>query len=155
MVDTVFNQAKGRAAAYHDNVEQNSPAGCELVIMAIVSTATHDQMADTDTFSALLALGTVAEATNTNYARKILVAADITQTVDDTNNWVDQDITVDPVWTSVAAGDNWTHLVIGYDPLGTGVDTNIIPLTVHDFAVTPNGGDITAQVAASGYYRAS
>ena len=153
MVDTVFNIA--RAAAYHDNVEQNSPAGCELVVMAVVSTETHDAMANTDDFGALLALTNCAEATNTNYARKILVAADITQTVDDTNNWVDQDITVDPVWSSVAAGDNWTHLVIGYDPLGTGVNANIIPLTVHDFSVTPNGGDITAQLAASGYYRAS
>ncbi len=155
MVDIVCNVAKGKAAAYHENVENNSPAGCEIVIMAIVSTNTDDERRDADTFAAMIALGSTAEATNANYARKILTAADISQTLDDTNNWTEQDVDVDPVFSSIASGDNWTHLVIGYDPLGTGVDANIIPLTVHDFVVTPNGGDITAQIDANGYYRAA
>ncbi len=155
MADIVCNIAKGKAAAYHDNVEQNSPAGCELVLIAIVSTNTDDERGDVDTVSALLALGSTVEATNTNYARKDLLAADITQAVDDSNNWVDQDITVDPVWTSVVAGSNWTHLVVAYDPTGSSADTSLIPLTIHDFAVTPNGGDITAQIATAGYYRAA
>jgi len=31
----------------------------------------------------------------------------------------------------------------------------VVPCTLHDFAVTPDGSDITAQIAAAGFYRAS
>ncbi len=36
-----------------------------------------------------------------------------------------------------------------------GTDANIVPGTLHDFAITPDGSDITAQIAAAGFYRAS
>ena len=56
----------------------------------------------------------------------------------------------------MAAGTNWTDLVICYDSDTTaGTDSNIIPLTLHDFVVTPDGSDITAQIAAAGFFRAS
>ncbi len=154
MADNVFNIAKGKVAALHDNVEQNSPSGCTIGILALVSTNTDDEILDTDTITALLALGSTAEVTNGSYARKVVLAAGLSTTVDDTNNWVDLDIDTDPVWTSIDAGDDWTHLVIYYDPDGTDTDTANIPLTVQDFVVSPNGGHITGQIAAAGYYRA-
>ena len=34
-------------------------------------------------------------------------------------------------------------------------DANIVPLTMHDFVVTPDGSDMTAQINTAGFYRAS
>jgi hypothetical protein len=62
---------------------------------------------------------------------------------------------------SILAGRIWpeelgSDLVIGYDnDTGSGTDANITPLTQHDFAVTPDGSDITAQIATGGFFRAS
>ena len=155
MADIVCNIAKGRAAVYHDNVEQNVPTGCKLVLVAIESTNTDDERRDVDTLSALLALGSTLEVTNSGYGRIDFAAGAISQTVDDSNNWVDQDIDSDPVFSSIVTGDDWTHLVVCYSPGAASADSAIIPLTVHDFVISPNGGDITANISANGYYRAS
>lgn len=39
--------------------------------------------------------------------------------------------------------------------LAAGTDANIIPLTSHDFVLTPDGTNLTAQIAAAGFFRAS
>ena len=154
MADEVFDVALGRASLYHDNVEQNVPTGCKLVVMAcVISVHTDAQIAAFTTFANLLANGTIAEATNTNYARVDYVAGGITDTLV-TNVDRDHDLTADPSWTAVATGDNWTHLIIGYSPGAASADSLIIPLTVHPFVVTPNGGNITATINADGYYKA-
>lgn len=156
MADFVFNIAKGRVTELYNRVDSNDPTNSALIVVAIVSSATDDTMGDYDTLSALLGDANVAEATNTNYARKTLTDTDLSAiSPDDTNNRMDLDI-ADQTWSAVAAGDNWTDLVICYDNDTTGgTDANIIPLTNHDFAVTPDGSDITAQIAAAGFYRAS
>lgn len=156
MADFVFNIAKGRVAELYNRVDQNDPANSALIVVAVVSTATDAVMRDYDTLSALLGDANVAEATNSGYARKTLTDADLSAMApDDTNDRMDLDI-ADQTWTAVAAGDNWTDLVICYDNDTTGgTDANLIPLTLHDFSVTPDGSDITAQIAAAGFYRAS
>jgi hypothetical protein len=46
--------------------------------------------------------------------------------------------------------------LVCYDADTTGGDdSNIVPISQHDFAVTPDGSDITAQIAAAGFYRAA
>ena len=154
MANFVFNQALGRVAALHDRVDGNDPANAALIVVAINTTATDATLKDLDTLAAIEADANTAEVTNSGYARKVLTDADITaSTVDDTNDRVACDI-ADQTWTGVAAGTAWTDLLICYDSDTTaGTDSNIIPLTCHDFAVSPNGGNITAQVAD--YYRAS
>lgn len=154
MANFVFNIAKGRVAAWAQNVEDNSPAAAVLRLFAIdANGATDDTMGDTDTMSALFA--TLAnEVTNTNYANIVMDETDITITVDDTNNWVDVIVT-DQTWTAIAAGDTWTDVVFAYDAAGTDVDTSTVPMTSHDFAVTPDGSDITVDVPATGFFRAS
>lgn len=95
------------------------------------------------------------EADFTNYARKTITSATIT--VDDTNNWVDVDI-ADQTWTSAggAANNTLAGFLVCYDTDTTGgADTDIIPLTKHDFSVTTDGSDLTAQIAAAGYFRAA
>jgi len=156
MTDLVFNIAKGRVAELYNRVDSNDPSASALVVIAIDANGDTDAtMNDRDTVSALLG-GTANEVTNSNYARKVLTDSDLTAFApDDANDRVDLDI-ADQTWTAVAAGDAWTDLVIGYDnDTAGGDDTNIVPLTLHDFAVTPDGSDITAQIAAAGFFRAS
>ena len=154
MADIVCNIAKGKAAQWAQNVEDNSPVAAVLRLFAIVSTNTDDERRDVDSITALLALGATAEATNTNYANLAMDETDITITVDDTGNVMNVDIT-DQVWSTIIAGDNWTHIVLAYDSLGTDADATTIPMTIHDFVVTPNGGDITAVIAALGIFQAA
>lgn len=156
MADLVFNIAKGRVAELYNRVDTNDGANSALIILVVDANGeTDDNMRDADTVSALLALLT-NEVTNTNYARKTLTDADISAFApDDTNNRVDLDI-ADQTWTAVGAGTAWTDLVVAYDPDTTaGTDTTVVPLTLHDFVVTPDGSDITAQIATAGFYRAS
>lgn len=156
MANQVFNIAKGRVAEFHNKVQSNEVAASQLVLIAIVSTDTDDAVRDVDDIAALLALGATAEATNSGYARIDLDDTDLVAIDnDDANNRMDVDITADPVFSSIVGGDNWTHLVIAYDSTGSATDANLIPLTIHDFVVVPNGGDITAQIAADGYFQAT
>ena len=156
MADFVFNIAKGRVAELYNRVDSNDPANSALVIVVIDANGDTDAtMKDRDDLGALLG-GTANEVTNTNYARKVLTDSDITAFApDDTNDRVDLDIP-DQTFTAIAAGSTWTDIVIDYDSDTTGgADSAIVPLTLHDFAVTPDGSDIVAQIAVVGFFRAS
>lgn len=157
MADQVFNIALGRVAELYNRVDTNDPANSALII-AVLATAGIESDAvlkDKDDLAAVVA-GATAEVTNTNYARKVLTDADLVAFApDDSNDRVDLDIP-DQTWTGVAAGDGWNDLLVCYDSDTTGgTDANIVPCTMHDFELVPDGSDITAQVAAAGFYRAS
>jgi hypothetical protein len=156
MANLVLNIGLGRVAELYNRVDTNDPTNSALVIVAIDAGADTDAtIRDRDDLATLLA-GTSNEVTNSGYARKVLTDADIVAFApDDTNDRVDLDIP-DQTWTGIGAGTAWTDLLICYDNDTTGgTDSNIIPLTLHDFAVTPDGSDITAQIAAAGFFRAS
>lgn len=156
MANFVFNIAKGRVAEFFNRVDSNDPANSALIIVVLATSGLESDatLIDMDTLAAVVA-GTTNEVTNTNYARKTLTDADVAFTVDDANDRVDLDF-ADQTWTSVAAGDGWSKLLVCYDPDTTaGTDANIIPLTAHDFVVTPDGNNIVAQPSATGFYRAS
>lgn len=156
MADLVFNIAKGRVAEFVNRVDQNDPANSALIIVLIDANGVSDAtFRDYDTLAALLA-GSANEITNSGYARKVLTDSDIaTIGPDDTNDRMDVDIP-DQTWTGLAAGDAITDFLVCYDSDTTGgTDSNIIPLTLHDFAVTADGSDVTAQINAAGFYRAS
>lgn len=157
MADFIHNIAKGRVVEFYVRVDGNDPANSAFVVLvlATVGIETDAVLKDLDTVAALVA-GTTNEVTNVGYARKVLTDADIVAFApDDTNDRVDLDIP-DQTWTGVAAGDGWNDIVIAYDNDTTlGTDANIVPCTQHDFVVTPDGSDITAQVAAAGFFRAS
>jgi hypothetical protein len=155
MANYVFNVAKGRIGEFAYRVKNGDPAASRLYVVALSATpGTQETAQDADTFADFVTAGAV-EAVNTNYARKILTAADITVGADDTpgNNkyWVDL---ADQTWTAVAATPAWVALVVCYMPASTWA-TTAIPLTHHDFAVTPDGSDITAQFAATGIWQAT
>lgn len=147
MADFVFNIAKGEVKNY----AKLSAAADALVIVLLETTGLEvdGTLKDYDDLAALLA-GTSNE--QVTMGRKSITAATIT--VDDTNDWVDVDI-ADQTWTA-ATGNAVSKLLVCYDgDTAAGTDANIVPLTAHDFVVTPDGSDITAQIAAAGFFRAS
>lgn len=148
MANYVFNRSAGRVAEFAERINANDPTNSVFVIMVLATSGieTDATLRDTDTFAAVVA-GTTNEVTNSGYARKVLdQAAGITITYDDTNDRVDVDCP-DQTWTAVAAGDGWNDIVFGYDSDSTsGTDSGILPCTQHDFVLTPDGSDITAQV---------
>ena len=158
MPDFVYNIALGRVAELYNRVDSNDPANSVLVIVVIDANGVTDAtLRDLDTLSAIT--GTAAnEVDQTGYARITLDDTDLTAfAADDVNDRVDLDIP-DQTWNSVAndGAEAWQDVLICYDSDSTsGTDANIVPLTQHDFAVTPDGSNITMQVAAAGFYRAS
>lgn len=157
MADFIYNIAKGRIAELAARVNANDPTNSVFVVLILATSGIQADsvLIDVDTVAAIVA-GTTNEVTNSGYARKVLDnTGGITVTVDDTNDWVDVDIP-DQTWTGVAAGDGWNDFVTAYDSDSTGgTDSNIVPMSQHDFVVTPDGSDITAQIATAGFYRAS
>jgi hypothetical protein len=157
VANEVFNIAKGRVVEYYNRVDSDDPSAAVLVIVVLATSGLEADsvLRDMDTLAAVVA-GTTNEVTNTNYARKVLTQADLAAaTPDDTNDRFDVDIP-DQTWTAVAAGDGWSKLLVCYDPSSSGVTNSVIvPMTMHDFVVTPDGSDITAQIAAAGFFRAA
>lgn len=152
MADFVFNIAKGKVKYYAELPAAND--ALRVVLLKNTGLETDSTLRDYDNLSALLA-GSSDEADFTNYSRKTL--AGIALTVDDTNDRLDVDAD-DITWTSAGGAANNTlgKLLICYDDDTTGGnDTNIIPLTAHDFVVTTDGSDLIGQVAVGGWFRAS
>lgn len=157
MADLVFNIAKGRVAELYNRVDSNDPTNAVLLIIAInAGAATDATLRDYDTMAAIEGDANAAEVTNSGYARKTLTDADLVAFApDDANDRVDLDVP-DQTWTGVAAGSAWTDLVFAYDNDSTsGTDSSVVPMTLHDFAITPSGSDITVQINAAGFFRAS
>jgi len=159
MADSVFNIAKGRTVELYNRVKSNDPAPSAFIVVILQATGleSHATLQDYDNLDAILAAAN-NEATNSGYARKVLTDAELAAlpAPDDTNNRYDVDIP-DQTWSAVqAAGGAWGMLLICYDAnTGAGADTDILPLTMHDFAVTPDGSDIVAVVNAAGFFRAA
>lgn len=146
MADFVYNNVKGEVKT----LATLGAANDALVFILLEATGIEadDVLNNADDAAAL-----VAGATNeqTNQARKTATTAPIT--VDDTNNRVDIDV-ADQTWTALG-GNAISDVVIAWDgDTTTGTDANIRPLTQHDFTITPDGSDVTAQIAATGFFRA-
>ena len=157
MADGVFNIAKGRVNEYQSRVANNDPANSALITVILKVAEADATLEDYDDLGALLA-GSNTEADFTNYVRSVLTDADVSAPApDDTNNWQAADI---PDQTIVAAGGASNNTLVKYlicydsDTTG-GTDSNIIPLTHHDFPVTTDGSNLVAQINADGYYKAS
>ena len=147
MTDTVANIAKGKVAYYAGLPAAND--ALKAIPLETTGLEADGTLQDYDTVAALLA---GASNEQTTMGRKTL--ASVTVTVDDTNDRVDVDC-ADPTWTA-ATGNAISAIVICYDPDTTaGTDADLVPLVKLDAAATPAGGDITYQVAAGGFYRAS
>jgi len=158
MANGVFNIAKGRVNELMVRVDTNDPTNSAIIVTLLKASVADATLEDFDDLGALLADAGNTEADFTNFARKTLVDTDVTSpTPDDANNRQEADIP-DQTFASAGGATNNTlvKLLICYDSdTGSGTDANIIPLTHHDFSVTTNGGDIVAQIAATGFFRAA
>lgn len=147
MADGVFNIAKGAVA------EKFRDGAANGILMLLKANEAESTLVDRDTVALMLAEAGTTEADFTNYgSRKTGLTGTIT--VDDTNDRVDVDI---PDQTFTAAGgasnNTLTKVVIAYEE--SAADSGRIPLTHHDFAVTTDGSDLTVEINAAGFYRAS
>lgn len=159
MADLIFNRSLGRYVEYAERINANDPANSILSISLWNIPATDAVQKDLDDIAAIEAQGTNAEltsGTNANYVRKTLAdGGAIVITYDDTNDRVDVDIP-DQTWTALGAGTAITDVIVGYDNDSTaGTDANIKPVSQHDFPITPDGSDVTAQINAAGIWRAA
>ncbi|MFF0736879.1 hypothetical protein ACFYVK_35360 [Streptomyces chartreusis] len=145
MANLTFNQALGRVAALAALPATNDALiAVPLEATGLVTDAT---MRDYDTLDAILS---GASNEQTTMGRKTL--ASVTVTVDDTNDRVAIDC-ADITWTA-PTGNAVGALVICYDPdTTTGTDVDLIPLTKHDLALTPDGNNFSLTVAD--FFRAS
>lgn len=151
MASFVFNRAKGRFAEWAERVNANDPVNSVFVIalVAAAGVETDAVLVDKDDFATLV-VGTTDFATNTGSGRKTLdQTGGITVTYDDTLDRVDVDCP-DQTWTALANDGTGavSDVAFGYDSDSTaGTDANVLPLSFHDFAITPDGSDVTAQIA--------
>ena len=142
MADLMFNIGRGSAIkAYED--------GSDFIVVLLKTAQADDTLRDHDTLAAVLAAANT-EADFTNYARKTITNANITVTYDDTGNDAQLDFP-DQTWTAAGGASNNTlvKLLVCVDGAS---DAARLPLTLHDFSVTTDGNDLTAQIAAAGFY---
>lgn len=147
MADVVFNISLGKVKYYWE-----LPAASDAIIVVVLESSGIEADATLRDYDDLAALLGGATNEQTTMGRKTITSG-VTITVDDTNNRLDIDC-ADQVWTA-ASGNAVGALLFGYDPdTGAGTDSTVVPLHKHDFAITPDGSDVTAQIAASGIFRA-
>ncbi len=142
MADHVFNIAKG---AFAEMFRDGAANGIVLLLSTGAAEAT---MSDFDDLAALLA-GAPVEVSDGSYSRKTGLTG--TVTVDDSNDRTDVDIP-DQTFTALVGPDP-VSLVVAYE--NAAADATRVPLTHHDFAVTSDGSDVTAQFNAAGFGRAA
>ena len=152
MADGVFNIARGYVGYYC-----SLPAASDGIVIVLLKSSglqADATLVDHDNLSVILAASN-DECDFTNYARKAVSST--TPATDDTNDRFDIDLG-DLTWSSAGGASNNTigKLLVCYDGnTGTGDDTNITPLTHHDFSFTTTGADLTAVINTSGFYRSS
>lgn len=153
MADTKCNISLGQVVELYKRVENGDPADARLYLIPISAGAVSDAtLADCDDFAAMVTAG-VTERTANGWNRKTITASDLpTPAPDDTNNRYDLDMP-DQTWTPTA--DAVTDLVLCYASVASPTNGQLQPIGVYDFAITPDGSLVTAQVNAAGFYRAA
>jgi hypothetical protein len=153
MANIVFNIAKGRVVELYNRVKANDPANSALILVPIETSGLESDatLLDKDDLAAVLSGATNEQTT---MGRKTLTDSDLAAlpAPDDTNDRYDVSL---PTTTWVAASGNAiSKILVCYDSDTTaGTDSNILPLTMFDFAMTPSGADI--QMTTGVFYRAS
>ena len=153
MANITFNIAKGRVAELYNRVESNDPANSAFILVPIETSGLESDatLIDKDDLAAVLS-GTTNE--QSTMGRKTLTDADLAAfpAPNDTSDYMSLNLP-SVTWTA-ASGNAISKILVCYDSDTTaGTDSNIIPLTMFDFAATPSGLDITMN--GGEFYRAS
>lgn len=152
MANIVPNIAKGKVAAYYDRVKSNDPANSALVLVPLETTglASDATLMDFETLAAILA-GTTNE--QITMGRKILTDTDLAAipAPDHANDRNERSLPT-VTWTA-ANGNPISKILVGYIPDTTSPsDSAIVPLTIFDRTLTPDGNDV--QLNAGVFFRA-
>lgn len=153
MANIVFNIAKGRVVELYNRVESNDPTNSALILVPIETSGLEGDstLIDADTLTALLSGATNEQTT---MGRKTLTDSDLASlpAPDDGNDRYD--VSLPTVTWTAATGNAISKIAVCYDPDTTGgTDANIIPLTMFDFAITPDGSDV--EMTGGVFFRAS
>lgn len=153
MANIVFNIAKGRVVELYNRVESNDPTDAALVLVPIETSGLEGDstLIDADTLAALLAGDTNEQTT---MGRKVLTATELASlpAPDDSNDRYD--VSLPTVTWTAASGNAISKIAVCYDPdTEGGTDSNIIPLTLFDFAITPDGSDV--EMTGGVFFRAA
>lgn len=144
MANFAFNIMKGRGVEMYNRVKNNDPAPSALVLVPLSQSGTEAQGQDLDDLAAVEADANFAERTTGSWVRKVLTDTQLAAfpAPDDTNNRYAVALPA-TTWTAPTAGNNTTGLLVCYDAdTAAGTDSNITPITHHDFAVTTDGNDV-------------
>lgn len=153
MANIVFNIAKGRVAELYQRVKSNDPTNSAFIVVPIETSGLEADavLIDKDDLAAVLS-GTTNE--QTTMGRKTLTDADLAAipAPDDTNDRNEVSLPT-IVWTG-ATGNAISKLLVCYDSDTTGgADSAIVPLTLFDFVITPDGSDVQATTGV--FFRAA
>lgn len=139
MTSFVFNTVKGSVGSYLDLV----PANSALVVIPIESAGleTKSVLEDKTSLSDVLSGSTNEQ---TSLGRKVSTA--VTTGVDNSLNRYSASID-EQTWVS-GTGNPIGGIMVCYDPdTTTSTDADLIPITFHDWPITPSGSDITIYLA--------
>ncbi len=153
MANIVFNIAKGKVAELYDRVENSDPTNAALILVPIETSGLESDatLIDADTLAAVLS-GTTNE--QTTMGRKTLTDADLAAVPAPDDSGDRNERSLPTVTWAAASGNAISKILVCYDPDTTGgTDSNIVPLTMFDFAQTPSGADI--QMTTGVFFRAS
>ena len=155
MAATAFNISKGRAIEFGHRVNNNDPAAAVLTMVQLSAMEALSTLEDYDTLATLLAAAGNTECAYTNYTRLDVSDVELAAiSPDDAANHVDlvvpqQEIAV----AGGAANETIAGIVWCYDPLGTGVDANMIPIQAQDDGRLTSGSKLVWESGT--IYRAS
>jgi hypothetical protein len=143
MANFMDNRSKGRFVEYFNRVDSNDPTNSAIILVPMSQSGTEAQGQDLHTLSAYEADANFAERTTGGWVRKTLTDTQLAAVaVDDTNNRFPATIP-SVTWTTPAAANNTTGLLVCYDSDTTaGTDANIEVICHLDFAVTTDGNDV-------------
>jgi hypothetical protein len=155
MANFTFNVAKGRAVEFYNRVENNDPAASALYVIVLASSGLEAQsvLEDADTFTDVVA-GTTNEAVGTGWNRKTLTDTELAAlpAPDDTNNRYEVAVPTFN-WTPDIAAEDAGAIVIAYASVGSPTNSQLVPITHHDFVFTTDGNQVV--VNAGSFFRAS
>lgn len=144
MAPFIADYAKGRFVEKY-----RLPIGGDNILMVLLQSSGLQADSTLNSYQYLgdVLAGGNLEATFTNYARKVLAAADITITVNTSTNITTVD-TSDQTWSSAGGATNNTlgALLTCYRQTSSTPDSAVLVLTKHDFATATNGVDMKAVV---------
>lgn len=144
MANYVFNRSKGRVTEFAERVNANDPAASAMYLIPLSATPSQATGEDVDDHAALITAG-AAELTTGGWNRKTFADGSLTILYDDTNNRSAIDV-ADQTWTAVSSG-NSVGLTVDYASVASPTNAQLTPCTHHDFAITADGSDVTAQIA--------